>query len=241
MFLAFTEASLFATMYSRAWLVPTLLSFSLMLAAQADRRARSRELLENDYVRVSSLEFLAGSHAPAENLWDLVWIALDDTNLTLLPMEGDRQEINFRAGDVRFFRSFRIREFQNDSDEPFRGIVVELKQRNLTADACFCFGQIERSVCGCGAPSHLPSLWAVGIGSITLAGTTLTADQSFTGARNRDDSLLVALTQLQLRDLADGGSSGLQLNPGEVSWIKAGRHQFRNVGQNTARFVTIEF
>ena len=48
------------------------LTFPLMLSAQADWRAGYHQLLENDYVRVSSLEVLAGPHAPAENLWDLV-------------------------------------------------------------------------------------------------------------------------------------------------------------------------
>jgi hypothetical protein len=62
------------------------------------------------------------------------------------------------------------------------------------------------------------------------------------GATYRNDSLLVSVTAAQLQDeRASGPGSLLSLQPGQVKWLTRGQRQFKNVGPNTARFITIEF
>lgn len=224
------------------WSLPLFLLLAGLMCAQSDKRARYQQMLENDYVRVFNLELGPGYHAPAfQNLHDVIWVALDDNSLTLVPVDGERSRVQFKPGDARLFRSYKVREFFNDSGAPFRGVVVELKQRGLTSEGCGCLGDIERAVCGCGQAEHMPPLWAVGIGSITLAGSTLAPGQSFTSASHRNDSLLIAITPLQIEDTHGDDPVDVRLQPGEVQWLKEGNHQFKNMGSGTARFVTIEF
>ena len=58
--------------------------------------------------------------------------------------------------------------------------------------------------------------------------------------------LIVAVTDLSLTDLGDRDLPAserpvLHLQSGDATWISGGRHQFKNVGSQAARFVTFEF
>jgi hypothetical protein len=84
------------------------------------------------------------------------------------------------------------------------------------------------------------------LGEVTLAGTTLAADEGFRSAAPRDDMLLVAITDLELRDeIGIAGEIGeqptLRLQSGQSVWIKAGRHQWKNTGSKAGKFVSFEF
>ncbi len=199
-------------------------------------------LLANHIVEVSALDLPPATHVRLrQNMYDVVVIALEDSTLTLLPAEGMSKEVQLNSGEVRVLRSFSVQELANNSGAKARFIVVALKSHGVEAGECGCSGEVERSICGC-STRHLPQLWALSIGGATLAGSSLTPGGGFVGASYRDDSLLVSLTRVQLQDEhASGPDSVLTLDPGEVKWLSRGQRQFKNVGPNTARFITIEF
>lgn len=199
-------------------------------------------LLANNIVEVFALDLPAASHVRLrQNMYDVVVVALEDSTLTLQPAEGERKELQLNSGDVRVLRSFSVQGLANNSGAHARFILVALKSHGVEPGECGCSGEVERAVCGCSA-QHLPRLWALSIGGSTLAGAGLEPGEKFAGASYRDDSLLVAVTRVQLQDeQAPATDAQLSLRPGEVKWLSHGRRQFKNTGVNTARFVTIEF
>jgi hypothetical protein len=199
-------------------------------------------LLANHIIEVSTLDLPPASHVRLrQNMYDVVVIALEDSTLTLVPAEGAAKDVQLNSGEVRVLRSFSVPELANNSGAKSRFIVVALKSHGVEAGECGCSGEVERSICGCSS-RHLPPLWALSIGGATLAGSSLAPGQGFVGASYRDDSLLVSLTRVQLQDEhARGPDSLLTLEPGQVKWLTRGERQFKNTGDHTARFITIEF
>jgi hypothetical protein len=199
-------------------------------------------LLANRIVDVFALELPPASHVRLrQNMYDVVMIALEGSTLTLVPAEGETKDVQLNSGDVRVVRSFSVQGLANNTGSKSRFILVALKSHGVESGECGCSGEVERAVCGCSG-KHLPRLWALSIGGSTLAGVALEAGEKFTGASYRDDSLLVAVTRVELQDQqAAGPESLLTLNPGEVKWLNQGRRQFKNTGSHTARFITIEF
>ena len=199
-------------------------------------------LLANHIVEVFALDLPPATHIRLrQNMYDVVLIALEDSTLSVLPAEGASKNVQLNSGEVRVLRSFSVQELANNSGAKSRFIVVALKSHGVEAGECGCSGEVEKSICGCSS-RHLPQLWALSIGGATLAGSSLPPGEGFVGASYRDDSLLVSLTRVQLRDeQASGADSLLALEPGEVKWLSRGQRQFKNIGANTARFITIEF
>jgi hypothetical protein len=197
---------------------------------------------ENDLVIVRSAVLKAGQTLPnVESAHDTFWIALNQGSLSFIAGNNRHTDIEFEAGDTRFFPSFDVSSVSNLGQSPVKIVLIALKPRALVGNACDCAGATAKFVCGCKGAQHLEYLWAVGLGNVTLAGTTLAAGESFRSAPERDDMLLVAVTGAQLQDDAAEAEQPIALQPGEATWIKSGRHQFRNVGAASARFVTVEF
>ncbi len=214
---------------------------SVAAAGQTANESRYRGIFENQNVRVYSLELPPQFRAPSfQNQHDVIWVALNDAPVRFVLRDKYPVTIDFRAGDARFFHSFATERVVNEGAAPFRAVVVELKARGLASLSCACGSSAERALCGCSNAGHLPELWAVGLGKVTVAGTTLRPGAGFTGDSPRDDSLLIALTPLQLRDAGDHPQA-LRLQPGEVAWLVAGAHRFRNDSGMAARFITVEF
>lgn len=207
---------------------------------------RFEPVLENRRVSVFSLDLPPGRRAAVfQNTHDIFWIALSPGRVTMSDRDGNKTPVTFRPGDTRFFPSFRTSSMTNDAAEPFHAVLVEIKPRGL-ASSCGCDGAAERAVCGCPRAAPLPAMWAVGIGSVVIGGTTLASRQSFEAAGERGDTLLVALSPLTLADDARDTSSNaaratINLRPGEARWLPAGLHKLRNTSATPARYVTLEF
>jgi hypothetical protein len=194
---------------------------------------------------VFRVELPPHSQAPVyQNTHDLVWVALSDSILSIGRSDGGSKELRLRVGDTRFFDRYEVKSVSNGAGHPYYGVLVEIRVRGLASGDCGGTGEVEKAVCGHENTIHLPDLWALVVGRITLGGTTLSPGESMQGAAARGDTLLVAVVPLQLRDEAGSrreGDSKLGLAAGEVRWVDEGRHQFSNIGTSFARFVTIEF
>jgi hypothetical protein len=217
-----------------------ILASSFLISSAQVPPTRFDPRFENQFVSVFSLDLLPGRRAAVfQNTHDIVWIALSPARVIISGRDGAATPIAFRSGDARFFPSFRTASITNDGAETFRGVLIQIKPRGL-ASSCDCDSQAERAVCGCARSARLPEMWAVGIGSLVLGGTTLAPGQSFQRAGNRADTLLVALSTLALADDASSGAA-IHLRSGEVRWLDRGVHKFRNTASTPARYITLEF
>jgi mannose-6-phosphate isomerase-like protein (cupin superfamily) len=236
-------------------LTPFLL-LMLLLVSKASSVAQQSEqtyrlTFQNHYVRVFELTLAPGRQAPVrDNIYDVFWIALDDTTLEIDRHGPGKKEFRLWSGDVQFLPARTVHSVVNLNRDPVRAVLVELRQRGLTGRICDCSGEVETAVCGCSRSARLPSLWALVLGDLTLSGATLPPEQAVQQQRTRGDTLLIAVTPLHLLHERNQGRewewiasapSPLALQAGEVSWIARGKHHLRNNGSTTVRFLTLEF
>jgi hypothetical protein len=202
---------------------------------------------ENDVVAVYELTLPPGASAAAfQSAHDTFWIALSDAAVKFARNDATRLDVNFQAGDTRFFPSFEIKSIANLTAREFRGLMITLKARGLTTGGCDCTGNTGKTICGCKGATHLESLWAFSLGEVTLAGTSLAVGEGYRSAALRDDMLLLAVTDVDLQDQVttpplNQTPTAFHLKAGDIVWINSGRHQFKNLGTTLARFVTVEF
>ena len=228
------------------WLVIAFLLLLTLALGQSSEPGQYRTKFENDVVAVYQLNLSAHASASTfQSAHDTFWLSLTDSTVTFARQQG-KLDVRWQAGDARFFPSFETNLVTNTGATDFRGVMIALKPRGLVSSGCECSGSTAKAICGCKGATHLDPLWAVSLGEVTLAGTVLAAGESFRAAAMRDDMLLVAVTDLSLTDLASSDSElrekpMLHLKSGDAIWISAGRHQFKNVGDEHARFVTFEF
>src|ERR1022692_3343727 len=73
---------------------------------------------------------------------------------------------------------------------------------------------------------------------------------SLEDASDRNDTLLVAVSALQLRDTWNTGDesewlpskpNNIRMNPGDARWIRPGIHHLKNLGRRPAKFVLVEW
>ena len=86
---------------------------------------------------------------------------------------------------------------------------------------------------------------------LTFGKTELTPGNDLADMGNRNDTLLIALSPLQLLDRRNQAEDGehaqwgsprsIDLDRGQFVWIEPGMHQLRNRGAAAARFVTVEW
>ena len=227
--------------------IAVLICNHFVAVAQVSVEGKYQSKLENDVVAVYQLDLQPHASAPVfQSARDTFWLSLSDAKVNFARSSSGSSEIEFQPGDLRFFPSFETKLVTNTGSTEFRGVLIALKARGLTTNGCECTGSTGKSVCGCKGATHLESLWALSLGNVTLAGTTLAAGESFRSAALRDDMLLVAVTDIDLEDAAKGSietesSPSLRLKAGDASWVAGGRHQFKNVGSSPARFLTLEF
>ncbi len=226
---------------------PTLLLIVLLAAisaAQSPSEVRYEPVLDNDTVAVFDLALPPGARAPSlQNEYDVIWIGLNGATAAFVDSDRKENEVQFRPGDVRFFRSFATEAIVNRGAATFFGVLLEFR-KHASSSGCMCGSEVERVVCGCAPAATLPAIWAVALRNVTLAGTTLRAGQSFAGAVPRGNVVLVAITPISLEDDAEGETrpaASIQLHPGQAIWIPAGMHRLKNMGAADARFVTVEF
>src|SRR6185312_113608 len=226
--------------------VPLILLALLFIAplatAQTTAAGKFETTFQNDLVVVHGAELRAHQSSPnVESAHDTFWIALNEGTLSFVAGNSAHTDVQFATGDTRFFPSFDVNSVSNVGQSPLGIVLIALKPRALIGNACDCSGASAKFVCGCKGATHLEHLWALGLGNVTLAGSMLAAGESFRSAPERDDMLLVAVTNLELQDEALEIDKPITLNAGEATWIRSGRHQFKNIGAAPARFVTVEF
>ena len=87
--------------------------------------------------------------------------------------------------------------------------------------------------------------------NLTITSTKLERGEELEDASDRNQTLLIAVTSLHLRDIRDmndedelskpGKAAWLHLLKGQARWISPGMHRLRNFSEASVQFVTIEW
>ena len=195
-------------------------------------------VLSNPRAAVFDLRLPDHAQSPLfQNTHDLLLIALGQVRLSLVRASGEDEAVAMAAGDVRWLPRYRFKSLVNESGAEVQAVLVDMKSD--AGARCECSGEVEKAVCGC-ERRHLPALWAFATGPVTVAGTTLPRAWSSWGPTARGDTLLVAITQVDLREPGPSANV-IQLKPGEAYWLTRGTHQLTNAEEMPARFVSVEF
>lgn len=227
-----------------------LLAYLTPALAQVPGRGY-RLALHNEYVQVFDLRLRPEEQAPIhDNIYDLLWIALDNGILEWQSRERPFRELQLEAGDARLFLSHEVNSLRNKTAGRTHSVVVELLRQRFATGACRCSSDVTSAVCGCAHAPRLPPLWALAIQGTTFAETTLESGQSLNELHHRGNTLLVAIRLSQLQHevhvddtgrLMPPDSTQIELAPGDVEWLPEGKHRLTNVGNKAAQFITIEF
>ena len=87
--------------------------------------------------------------------------------------------------------------------------------------------------------------------TLTITSQSLASHQEMEDASDRNQTLVVALDSLEIRDKRDLAAEGqpwklsetrsIQLQRGETAWLNQGMHRLKNAGSTVAKFITIEW
>jgi hypothetical protein len=88
------------------------------------------------------------------------------------------------------------------------------------------------------------------IQELTVEKTVLAPNQKLQDASELNDTLLIAVTGVNLRDVRNLGDEShwkssrpvfVRLRSGAVAWLKPGMHELKNVSSRSCEFVTVEW
>jgi hypothetical protein len=87
--------------------------------------------------------------------------------------------------------------------------------------------------------------------ALTITSKSLASHQEMEDASDRNQTLVVALDSLEIRDKQDLAAEGqpwrasetrlIRLQRGETAWLNQGMHRVKNAGSTVAKFITIEW
>jgi len=194
--------------------------------------------LENSYIRAFKVE--AAPHAATLMHWhrhDYIFVTLGDAHLSNEVEGKSPVEAKLFDGDTRFTPGNFAHIARNLADTPFRNVTIELLQdeKGRSAPAHWDKDSGEETFMG----GHRKILFVkdgVRVSQIELsAKAAMPKDES---ARPR---LLVAITELELGQNADGkGSAGKALKAGDM-WWSDGSLALTNAGSGPAKLALLEF
>jgi beta-alanine degradation protein BauB len=194
----------------------------------------------NEQVRVFNVE--VAPHSETLMHWhrhDYVFVTLGAADVVNAIKDKAPITLKLADGETRFSAASFAHVARNLSDQPFRNVTIELLQD----------GKLRQS----------PTKWDDDRGLEVLNGGTQEILWVNDGVRASEFELqpggrtpmhhhagpylLVAVTDLALHKAVAGQSPGpVQLKSGEVYWVPGGdSHTLTNTGQQSAKFVTLEF
>ncbi|MFZ0480754.1 MAG: hypothetical protein WAL71_16560 [Terriglobales bacterium] len=226
-----------------------LVSFFLLLPLLAAQTMKEVEItsepshhlaLENTYVRVFKVE--VAPHAATllhRHRHDYVFVSLGPSHISNEVEGKPPVEVNLSDGEVHFTDGNFAHVARNLAGEPFRNVAIELLQdeklrqtrsRWPVEGGDQSFTGVHRKV--------LLVRDAVRVSQVELdARTTIPTH------RHDGPHLLVAVSDLDLQSNVEGQEpTPWKLHSGDSIWLPDGyTHSLTNAGEQTARFVTLEF
>jgi quercetin dioxygenase-like cupin family protein len=201
-------------------------------------------VFENELIRVFRVEVPAGETTLMHrHNHDYVYVTLGASDLENRIQGKPAARIQLQDGETRFTAGNFAHAVRDLASTPFRNITVELLQDAKTRDAPSPWDT---------AKNEDRSLQVLAGGTqqilfvkdaVRVAETELEPGGMIPRHHHNGPHLVVAVTDLHLRSQVEGKDPvTLNANVGDSKWIDGGfTHTLTNVGQQPAKFVTIEF
>lgn len=242
---AFPEVLEFRPMKFR-WLFCAILLATILRAqstpeVEVANEAHHHLALENEYVRVFQVEV-----APLEATL-MHWHRHDYVFVTLVASDVSNEvkgkpgvELKLRDGETRFVPGNFAHIARNLAPTPFRNVTVELLQDEKARTSPAPKWDEERGlhVLNAGTQEILFVKDGARVSEVELQPGGMIPSHHHNGPH-----LLVAVTDLEVRSDVEGqGPMPGHFKSGEVKWLPGGyTHTLANVGEQAAKFVTVEF
>jgi quercetin dioxygenase-like cupin family protein len=193
-------------------------------------------VLENRYVRVFKVE--VGPHEATllhRHRHDYVYVTLGASEISNEVQGKPPATIKLQDGEVKFTPGNFAHIARDVAVTPFRNITIEFMHPHPARR-----WKEERGLeVFSGGTQHILFVEdAVRVSEIELQSAGVLPEHHHSGPH-----LVVALTDLVIRSQLPGATgSNVELKAGDVKWVPGGfTHTLTNVGEQTARFVTLEF
>ena len=206
--------------------------------------------ISNEYVRVFKVE--VAPHADTlyhQHNYDYIYVTLGDADVNNVLIHQQPVRLALKDGDVRLSKAPFAHKAQNNIDQPFRNVTVELL-KGVGTPICGLPG--AQQSCGIGPG------WTGGVGgsSETSSGysqplfraSRMTVDKVRTEGSTQVPQeglpnapfLLIAISGMKFRLTSQKGTQELAAQPGDVFWNEEPVSSFETL-LPAARFVVISF
>ncbi len=220
-----------------------LASKAVPRVADLRQEPNHRLVFENHHLRAFRLDLPPGAATarhPHAHAW--LMVALDEGEVVL--GEGARaQRTQLRPGQMQVVVGDSARQERNPGPSPFRSLAIELRHGL----------EEEEVLCGLGAaPCQAvvetdPRRGGYSVATlfetsrVRVRETVLDAGAGFAPTSIAGEYLVVPLNESRLREQVGRWIPTVRLlRPGQVEWEAAGERTLLNVGDQPARFLTIE-
>ncbi len=188
-----------------------------LFAAAACSCAESKIVLDDENVSVTVIDVTPAGEYKVEGArpHGSVWVALSDGALLLQGASSAVRTVH--AGEAEFVAGGTGVSFRSAANRPTRLIVVAVKRRSQ---------------------------------ELTVHTTELKAGRELHDASDRNDTLLIPVSTVRLLDVRNLGDESewkpsgpevIRMLPGQVGWVRAGIHHFKNLLASPCAFVTVEW
>jgi quercetin dioxygenase-like cupin family protein len=197
-------------------------------------------VLQNKYVRVFKVEV-----APHEatlmhyHSHDYIYVALGAAEISNEVKGKSPATVKLQDGDVKFTAGHFAHIARDLANTPFRKITIEFMQDQQAHGSRRKWKEERGLQVFSGGTQHILFVEdGVRVSDIELQSAGVLPKHHHSGPH-----LVVALTDLVIRSQVPGATgSNVELKAGDVKWVPGGfTHTLTNVGDQLARFVTLEF
>lgn len=193
----------------------------------------AQRLFENNYVEVMQTRLAPGESLPPHEGGNRVIYSLTDYEIRF-EQQGSEVQRSFSQGDVHFHEPGPHR-VENIGDTPARFVVFERRDVALPEAPDSTSAQ---DLSAEAAPAKLDALLENDV--VEVHAVSLEAGQSLPDHRGMP-RVIYSLSDYRVRLTQGESSEERSFERGDVHWHAPGVHSLENVGDQTARFLVIEF
>ena len=202
-------------------------------------------VLENAYVRVFDVTVAPKATTLVHRHHnDYLFVTLGDSDVVSARPGEKPAALQLKDGEIRFTPGKFEHAAINQSEKPFHNITIELLKPATNVKTCHgdgaqegCIGAVASSKPVCPSVDRLitSNEWKMSLWRLE----PYTQVQSESPGSN---TLLIAVSDINLEQQLDGKTMNLKLAPGGLAWIPASHLQIlKNGNAGTARYVVLEF
>ena len=238
------------TILRAGWLVLWLASYSAAQNIGApppvpiSKEAHHHLVLENDYVRVYSVEVPPHSETLVhQHDLDYVFVTLGDSDVENVRVGEKPVRLQLKDGEVRFTKGGFAHKAVNKGDKPFRNVTVELKRRQ---DSTLSSYAVAISSAGMVSINGAPKSGQGVHGEVFFldpgADISPYEAQAYPKGLGANSNRLIVTVTDQLTEYPIQGGSRRALKKGATIWKKATQEtRIKNEGITAGKLIVLSF